>query len=391
VLPVFVKGRNSPGFLGVSFLSRTLSMLMLSRELFNKGGRVIGLRVGDLVPASAWSGTGLRERALAQALRKHVALIGKGKKGLFKTESSIAHPVDRRALRAELARTLPLGSTPDGKRIYLAEGSLKALMREIARLRELTFRRVGEGTGQRQDLDEYDRPYKHIVLWDEAEWEVVGAYRIGDCPEILRSRGIEGLYSASLFDLGPGLRALLPQALEMGRSFVQPRYWNSRALDLLWQGIGALLASRPDVRYLFGCVSISASYPEPAREMIVHFFKTWFGSGAPEALSKNPYRISRGREAELAALFPGREYRAEMRQLKSTLKEFGGALPTLYRQYTELCEPGGVRFHDFGVDRGFGSCVDGFMVMDLTFLSAEKRARYLEPAAALATGAKAAS
>ena len=285
-----------------------------------------------------------------------------------------------RLLRTDLSQAELLGITGDGKRILAVGGTRRIVLRELARLREQTFRSVGGGTGARLDLDAYDRYYKHLVIWDEAGLEITGAYRIGVAGEILKERGTEGLYSSTLFEYSPAFQALLPQAAELGRSFVQQRYWNSRALDQLWQGIGAFLASRPEIRYLFGCVSISGAYPEPAKELLVHFFRTWFGEAEGGARAKNPFVLSTVRERDLRSLLPGEHYREELRRLKAALKLYGCAIPTLFKQYAELCEPGGTKFLDFGVDPDFGHCVDGFILVDVTRLTAEKRARYLERA-----------
>ena len=380
VLPVWVGGRNSRLFYAASLLSRRLSMLLLPRELFSQRGCTIVLKVGDPIPASAFAPGALGAKVLTGLLRRHVQKIGQGKRGLFRTETCIVHPVERRALLAELAAAELLGTTDDGKRILLAGGESRAVLREIGRLRELTFRRVGEGTGQRLDLDDFDPHYRHIVLWDERELEVAGAYRLAPCAEVMAERGLAGLYAASLFALSPAVQALLPSAIELGRSFVQPRYWNSRALDSLWQGIGAYLAAHPEIRTLFGCVSISNSYPEPAKDLIVRFYRTWFGAEEGAVVSPHPYVMTKAREQWAAALLPGRDYRAELRVLKETLREHGCAVPTLYKQYAELCTWGGVKFLGFGVDPNFGHCVDGFLVVDVAAITPEKRARYIEAA-----------
>jgi putative hemolysin len=388
ILPIFVQASNSRLFSVVSLISRFLSMLLLPHELFNKRGSTLVLTVGDLVPSQALAASTLPPRVLTKLMRRHLLRIGRGRKGIFKTACAIVPPVERKALRAELSRAEVLGTTSDGKRILLVPGSFSTTVKEIARLRELTFRAVGEGTGDRLDRDAYDSYYEHLVLWDESEMEIAGAYRLGPCSEILRQRGTLGLYSASLFKYSPGFEALLPHAVELGRSFVQKRYWNSRALDLLWQGIGAYLAVRPSIRYLFGCVSISATYPAPARDLLVHFYRTWFGSLEPGVRSTNPYPLSRVREAEISLQFPRKDYREELRRLKEALKHYGRAIPTLYKQYADLCEPGGVRFLDFGVDPAFGNCVDGFLLVDVRRITPEKRARYLP---ALPGGSEAAS
>jgi putative hemolysin len=162
---------------------------------------------------------------------------------------------------------------------------------------------------------------------------------------------------------------------------VQPRYQGLRALDYLWQGIGAYLATRGDVRYLFGPVSLSAAYPDAARWMIVHFFSTHMGGAESLVAPRNPFVIPLPREEELRRLLPGQDFAADLRTLKRELAGMGLSIPVLYKQYGELCEPGGTRFLGFSVDPAFSSCVDGFMLLDLQQLKAQKRARYLGGAA----------
>jgi putative hemolysin len=305
---------------------------------------------------------------------------GKGKAKLlgFKTETPIARPEDRATLRRELQAARILGHTSDGKKIVLFDPKPDcAVMRELGRLREVAFRQVGEGTGKRRDVDAFDAYYRHVVLWDDSDLQVAGAYRIGETTKILEARGAEGLYTHRLFAYGEGLQRYLPQSLELGRSFVQPRYRGLRALDYLWQGIGAYLITRSDVRYLFGPVSLSASYPDAARWMIVHFFGTYMGTGERLVAPRNPFVIPSPREDELRRLMPGQDFAADLRTLKRELAGMRLSIPVLYKQYSELCEPGGTRFLGFNVDPAFSNCVDGFVMLDLEQLKAQKRARYL--------------
>ena len=104
-------------------------------------------------------------------------------------------------------------------------------MREIGRLRELTFRKVGEGTNARRDLDAYDQHYEHLVLWDPQALRIVGSYRFGHGGRLIAERGMASLYTSSLFNYSPALESRLAQGLELGRSFIAPAYWRSRALD----------------------------------------------------------------------------------------------------------------------------------------------------------------
>ncbi|HOT96063.1 MAG TPA: GNAT family N-acyltransferase [bacterium] len=379
VLPVFIKGRNSILFYAVSLLYKRFSTLLLPREIFNKRGKSLRFVIGDPIPGAVFTASYIKTRVMSRLLRKQTYLLARKKKTtLFRTEKTIIHPVDRRQLKEELAASTLLGQTSDGKKIYLVEFErAHRVLREIARLREQTFRKVGEGTGLKLDLDRFDRYYQHIVLWDDAPLEIIGSYRVGSCQRILAGHGVEGLYTHTLFKYSPAALPILNEALELGRSFVQVKYWKSNALDYLWQGIGAYLAHHPEIRYLIGPVSISNTYTERAKELLVYFYQTWFPGDPALAPHVSPFRISLHNQAELALLFPHIEYREELRKLKEALKMLGFSIPVLYKQYSELCEEGGVAFIDFGVDKDFADCIDGLILVRIDLLRPNKRERYI--------------
>lgn len=145
-------------------------------------------------------------------------------------------------------------------------------MREIGRLRELSFRQVQEGTENALDIDRYDHYYRHLILWDEEELEIIGSYRIGEAGRIFKKFGIEGLYTSTLFNFDDAFIPYLESGIEMGRSFIQLRYQGKRSLDYLWFGIGAYLHQHPEIQYMFGPVSMSNSLPEDAKKTIAGFF-----------------------------------------------------------------------------------------------------------------------
>lgn len=378
VLPVHLGGYNSPTFYGVSMLAKPLSMLLLAREMFGRCKSRIEISVGEPVPAHALAGDAGDDQRLASRMRRHVYRLPKRRAPVFPTSAAVAHPESPRAVRNALADAQPLGQTSDGKRILLLDAKPDcAALREIGRLRELTFRKVGEGTGLKRDLDRFDAHYRHIVLWDEQALAIVGAYRLGEGRAILDSMGFAGLYSASLFEFSGDAREILAQGVELGRSFVHPDFWGSRSLDYLWQGIGAYLRAHPEVRYLFGPVSLSAALPLPAREWAVHCHRHFFGDSRGLARARNPFLISPEVDAEAHALWAGLTPAEGLKQLKARMAALGAALPTLYRQYVDLCEPEGIRFLGFGVDPDFGHCVDGLILVDLQWLKPAKRARYI--------------
>jgi putative hemolysin len=384
VLPVHVQGRNSALFYGVSTVFKPLSTLMLLREPHSQRGATLPIRIGRPIPWREIDALELpREQKVARITREVYSIGKRGRDAGFRTEVPVAPAEERLALRREMRSAEPLGRTHDGKRILLFDSRPNSVvMRELGRLREIAFRQVGEGTGEKRDIDAFDAYYRHVLLWDDEELQIVGGYRIGEVGRILEERGPEGLYTHTLFSFEEPLRAHFAQSLELGRSFVQPRYQGLRALDSLWQGIGAYLARRPDVRYLFGPVSLSAAYPEDARRMLVHFYRRYFGVPEPFASPRRPYLIGEADEAALARLLPGEDYARDFRTLKATLAARGLHVPTLYKQYADLCDVGGTRFLGFNVDPAFGHCVDGLVLVDLMRLKPGKRERYLGDARA---------
>lgn len=378
VLPIFVGGRNSALFYGVSTLFRPLSTVMLLREPHQLRNATLPIRVGELIPWRELEALDLPREQKIERVTREVYSIGRNRVVGFRTEKPVAHPEDRLALKRELRTAERLGQTSDGKQIFLfdAKGD-SAVLRELGRLREIAFRQVGEGTGKRRDIDRFDLHYRHIVLWDEAELQIAGAYRVGEVGRILAERGPEGLYTHTLFEFDDAIRAHFARSVELGRSFVQPRYQGLRALEYLWQGIGAFLVRHPEVRYLFGPVSVSASYPEWARRMLVHFYRRHFGLPERLASARTPFEIPEAEEADLAALLPGLDYAADFKVLKARFAEAGLAIPVLYKQYSEICEPGGTRFLGFNVDPAFKDCVDGLVMVDLLRLKPGKRERYM--------------
>jgi hypothetical protein len=319
---------------------------------------------------------------LKKLLRRNEAnafLAGWGSVIRWRPRFPVAPPESRMLLRRELAAAEPLGVTRDGQQVLLVDARRgSAALRELGRLREIAFRRAGEGTGRWRDLDAFDFHYRHVVLWHERERQIAGAYRVGEAQRIIEARGERGLYTSGLFAYGESLRALFPHAVELGRSFVQPRYQGLRALEYLWQGIGAYLRTRPDVRWLFGPVSLSAAYPEYARRMIVHFFSSHFGTSERLAHGRRPYALEVDETCAFAKLFGDTGYDDGLEILRSELASIGMPVPVLFKQYAELTEPGGTRFLDFSVDPAFGNCVDGLVLVDLERLKPAKRARYLK-------------
>ncbi|KXF81978.1 GNAT family N-acyltransferase [Enterovibrio coralii] len=379
ILPIHVDGRNSAVFYGASMVYKPLSTLLLVNEMFAQENNNIALTIGESIPYSSYNtSANLPIKTRVKLFKRHLYNLASGKSGVFPTESAIASPEPRLALKEELENSEHLGTTPDGKTIYLYRYRDEShVMREIGRLREVAFRAVGEGTGQRRDIDKYDQHYFHLVLWDPNALDIVGAYRFCDTQAVIAQHGIDAVYTNTLFNYDKEMNTVLNQGLELGRSFVQPKYWGKRSLDYLWLGIGAFLAKHPHYRYLFGPVTISNAMPQAAKELLIFFYSTYFGSTASYATSKRPFNLDSQKQHELLSQFCGDDYQQDLKTLKMLLDNLGTAIPTLYKQYSELCEPGGVQFLDFGVDPDFADCIDGLVMVDMTKLKEKKRQRYI--------------
>ncbi|RYY03465.1 MAG: GNAT family N-acetyltransferase [Gammaproteobacteria bacterium] len=386
ILPIFVSAKNSLLFYTTSIIFKPLATALLAHEMFNKRSAEIKFRVGEAIPHHTLESNQLADKALIKRLKKHLYKIGKGKKAIFVTEKTIAHPEDSSAIKKELKTAQLLGKTSDNHKIFLCNyEDHPTVLREIGRLREHTFRRVGEGTGSRRDLDKYDHYYRHLVLWDEDKLTIAGAYRLGEVNKILQKKGVKGLYTADLFEYQQPALPLLVQALELGRSFVHPHYWGKASLDYLWQGLGAYLQHHPEIRYVLGPVSMSAQYPKNLRDALVYYYERYYcPAGVSETLAdaKHPHETDEDELIYLQQQFSGldRKQGFELLQKKFTMQDH--KIPVLFKQYAALYEEGGYQLLAFSVDSEFGNCVDGLFIADLTLMKATKRARYLTTEAA---------
>ncbi|HOJ37632.1 MAG TPA: lysophospholipid acyltransferase family protein [Ignavibacteriales bacterium] len=374
ILPIHIKGKNSILFYLIGIFSKFLSMLMLPRELFYQKNKLIHFTVGNYIPAK---NLGNFDNSLtSNLLRKHVYKIAKNKKGIFKTENNIIHPIDKKILLEEIKKCETLYQTDDGKKVIITDFlTTPNLITEIARLREITFRLVGEGTGNKKDTDKYDKYYKHIILWDNNELEIIGSYRIGIGKDIYEKYSIDGFYTSTLFSYSNEFLEFLPYSVELGRSFIQKKYWNSFALEYLWRGMGCYFAKSQDIRYLFGVVSISNMYPDDAKKLLVYYYKKWYGKELG-VNSNNPFILSEKDNHYLSVIFNSEDIKNDYLTLKQTLKNYGVSIPTLYKNYVELCYKEGVHFLNFGIDEDFGNCIDGFIMLDLHYITEDKKKRY---------------
>jgi putative hemolysin len=287
-------------------------------------------------------------------------------------EEPIAEPIDPALIQAEIEALKP--ETKMCSRgnfdVYIAPFmDLPNTMLEIGRLREITFRSVGEGSGKSRDTDEYDIYYLQLIIWDRDEKQIAGGYRIGQSDVIFKRFGAEGLYVDSLFKLKPGFYPILQQAVELGRSYVVPEYQKHRLpLFLLWKGILHFLLANPNYRYLYGPVSISKYYSEVSKSVIIEFVKQYFFDEDMAQLVKarKPFKWkSRSVNTRLIATNLKGEFEA-LEHFVEDIEPDHFKVPVLFRQYLKQS----AKFIAFNVDPNFSDCLDGLMVLDISQLPA---------------------
>ncbi|MBA3756401.1 MAG: lysophospholipid acyltransferase family protein [Nitrosomonas sp.] len=381
IVPVYIGGKNSTLFYSLSSIYKPLGTMMLVNEMFNQKGSEVSFRIGKPIPWESIAAMDLSKKAVAKLMRKQVYWLGKKKKKeLFKPIENIIHPVRTQLIHKELKASQLIGKTQDGKHIYLFDyQSNSSVMREIGRLRELSFRQVQEGTGNALDIDSYDRYYRHLILWDEDELEIIGSYRIGEAAKILREYGEAGLYTNSLFKFNQAFIPYLENAIELGRSFIQPRYQGKRSLDYLWYGIGAYLYQHPQIRYMVGPVSLSTSWPEAAQKVIASFYTELFGNDQLLVDSRLPFDFDPVKDfAPFKKVTDETEYKQAYTLLKERMNALGVKVPILYKQYVELCQPGGCEFLGFNIDPYFSNCVDALILVHINAIKEKKHQRYIE-------------
>jgi hypothetical protein len=291
----------------------------------------------------------------------------------------VGGPVAPDLLEAEIAALPEDQRLVASGRFLVVQGrahQLPVCVREVGRLRELTFRAVGEGTGRALDLDAYDRSYRHLLLFDQEERKIAGAYRFAPTDEILPVFGVDGLYTSSLFRMKPSLFEALGPALELGRSFVRAEYQRSYSpLLLLWRGLCAFISRTPRYRTLFGAVSVAGTYEPFSRELIATALS---GAATLHALAGHvsplhPLRPRAGVRAELRRLPSLLEDAAELDSVVSDVEADGKGLPVLLREYLKL----GGRLLGFSVDPAFGYVLDGLIAVDLARTDRRLLAHYM--------------
>jgi putative hemolysin len=376
VLPAFIDGANTRWFYAAGCVHPALRTALLARELLNKRGTAVTVRLGVPFAARDLVDTGGDAAGVTASIRRAVDELGQPVAPAVHTTSephTMSCVNQASTISAEIAQLPGASCLVEGGafQVFLAEAHrVPAALGEIGRLRELTYRAVGEGTGRQRDLDSFDDRYLHLFCWDRQRRRIVGAYRIGQTDRIMATAGVDGLYTRTLFRYDERLIARLSPALELGRSFVRAEYQKHyTALLLLWKGIGRFVAIHPRYRVLFGPVSISCRYSDSSHRLLMAFLhQNHIDSDLAELVEAiNP------RVVNPAAALPVPRSVEEADRLVTEAERDGKGVPVLLRQYLKL----NAKLLGFNVDPQFGDALDALMMVDLTTVDAAILKRYL--------------
>lgn len=371
VIPVYFHGQNSRIFHLAGRINPYLRTALLPREFLKARKRTAVLKIGKSIKASevaAIAGKGLLSKHLyarCYALEANIpatnefldevpaTAIVKGK-----SQAEIEWDIDKARKDGNM-----LFETAGYEVFLLTYREYHTIMYELARLREITFREIGEGTGKSCDTDEYDVYYKHLVLWDTAKKKIAGAYRIGIGSEIMRDFGLSGFYVDTLFHYRKGMEKTLCQAIELGRSFVVSEYQKEIfPLMLLIKGILFSTMRYPEVRYVIGPVSISSWYPDLYKSIFVKYLSENFGLPSMKKLIAPEHRFrNRVEKVNLDDLLLDKCDTIEHTdRYIMALSNGKMRIPSLIKRYLKI----GVKVIDFNVDPLFNYCIDGLILLD---------------------------
>jgi putative hemolysin len=380
VVPIFIQGRNSNIFQAAGLIHPKLRTALLLRELSAMQGKTIELRVGQPIPASRLDKF-TSDTETIDYLRLKTYILGNRTEPEKKLRfirmprltrakaqlEAIAPAVPAETLEAEV-NALPKESllvSHGDMQVYITDyTSIPAIIQEIGRLREKTFRAVGEGTGKALDIDEYDPHYMHLFMWNPKAKEIVGGYRLGRTDKILEEFGPKGIYTTSLFHFKDQLLERLSPALEMGRSYIREEYQRKpNALPLLWRGIGEYVSRNQQYRVLFGPVSISSDYKAISRDLMVQYLRnnTLDVNLHGYVKARRPPRSGHMEQIDKKSIRATIKDIEDISELVSDIETDRKGVPVLLRHYLKL----NATILSFNVDKDFGNVIDGLIMVDL--------------------------
>ena len=369
IVPIHFSGRNSLLFQLAGLAHPILRTALLPRQMMKKN-RKIQVRVGQPLKQREIKQFSSSEQ-LSNFIRLKTYLLNEKPRDILKSakkkknaklQEEIAEETDRELLVADIENLEEKNHLLDHKEysvFYGGIGDFPNLILEIGRLREITFREVGEGSGKKYDLDKFDNTYKHLIVWNNEKNELVGSYRFAPVDEIVANHGIKGLYTSSFYKFSKSFKQKISNGLELGRSFVRREYQKQFVpLMLLWKGICRFILNNPRYHYLFGAVSISSNYDEKSRYLISNLLI----SKNSEVKARKKYACRLKSDPDVSEVCKKLELDT-LDLLSNLIKTVEGDkdVPILLKQYMKL----GGQLHSFTVDDSFGDCLDGLIVVDL--------------------------
>lgn len=377
VVPIYFHGNNGLLFNLLSLIHPTLRTAKLPSELFNKQGHTIKLRIGKPIQVEEIPNYN-NATQLLNFLRAKTYALGTGledekrlfnPRNLFKIKKEPKEIVPPTAAELMDMELVPLREnyrvwTEKNYEVFITPTALiPNIIREIGRLREITFRDIGEGTNNSTDLDEYDIYYNHLFIWDVSTKMIVGAYRIGVGDEIFDSYGKKGFYTANLFKIRSQFSDVLQNSLELGRSWIRKEYQQKALpLFLLWKGILKFVIDNPRYRYLIGPVSISNTFSKFSKSLIVDYITRhhFDHEMAQYVKPRKQFKVDFA-SIDTDVLMAGEENFKKLDNLISEIETHNIKVPVLLRQYISL----NAKIICFNIDPKFADCLDGFLVLDL--------------------------
>jgi putative hemolysin len=373
IVPVYFEGSNSRLFHLLGLIHPSLRTAKLPSELMNKKNKVVRLKIGNPITVKEqdefpdiWRyGRYLRAKTYALGEGLEVKKFFSPQEPRLPKEESVIDPQPLDRILEEinlLKKEYLLFDTQNYSVICAPSGNMPTLMTEIGRLREITFRAIGEGTNKKIDIDEFDIYYNQLFVWDNETNQIVGAYRVGLGKEIVSNYGINGFYIQTLFKVHSKFRHVLDQSLELGRSFIVQEYQRKpMPLFLLWKGILYFLIKNPDYRYLIGPVSISNRFSNFSKQVIIEFIKQHYYNAelARYIKPRNKFKVP-VTHIDTEILF---EQLNNIQKLDKLIEdiETNFRMPVLLKKY--LQQNG--KIVEFNIDPLFNECLDGLLVLDL--------------------------
>ncbi|MDE7153489.1 MAG: GNAT family N-acetyltransferase [Muribaculaceae bacterium] len=302
-------------------------------------------------------------------------------------EEVIIQPIDTEKIEAELTRERFLRTTNrGGNEIYVVDAfNAPNVMREVGRLRELTFRAAGGGTGKSCDIDHFDTmdlPCSQMIVWNPDEKMILGGYRFILGKDVVLRDGVPDIATAHMFDFSDEfIRDYLPYTIELGRSFVRVEYQSSKAgaraifaLDNLWDGLGALTVEHPEIKYLFGKMTMYPGYDPGARDMLLYFLNHYFPDRDRLVTPKEPLKTS-ARSEEMERIFCGTDYKQDYKTLNLAIRQTGFNIPPLVNAYMSLSPT--MKLFGTGINHEFGEVEETGILISISDIFEEKKQRHI--------------